>query len=90
MYDTSAFLARESRRSEIILQIAVVPRPLLQMPAREGRVCPYCDGKGYVLDQPLTHDGSAKTWVRREYRLCDGTGQVYGGTESCQSTKPIV
>ena len=90
VYETSAFLARESRRSEIILQIAVLPRSLLKMPAGEGRVCPYCEGKGYVLDQALTHDRSAKTWVRRDCPLCDGTGQLYGGTESCQSTKPIV
>jgi hypothetical protein len=90
VYETSAFLARESRRSEIILQIAVVPRSLLQRPAGEGKVCPYCEGKGYVLDRALTHDGSTKTWVRSDCPLCDGTGQLYSGTESCQSTKPIV
>ena len=71
VYETSAFLSRESRRSEIILQIAVVPQSLLKMPAG-GKVCPYCEGKGYVLDQALTHDGNTKTWTRRDCPLCDG------------------
>ena len=89
VYETSAFLARESRRSEIILQMPVVPQSLLKMPAG-GRVCPYCEGKGYVLDRALTHDGNTKTWTRRDCPLCNGTGQLYGGTESCQSTKSVV
>jgi hypothetical protein len=82
VYETSAFLARESRRTEIILQIAVVRRSLLQMPAEEGKMCPYCEGKGYVLVEVLTHDGSTKTWARRDCPLCDGTGRLYGSTES--------
>lgn len=50
-----------------------------------GKVCPYCDGKGYVsvpADLPPDDDSrkelSRTTWVRTPCPLCDGKGSISG------------
>jgi hypothetical protein len=53
--------------------------------AQEGKVCPYCAAKGYVLEEienVLTEHGKqtgigAKTWTRKKCPLCGGTGRVF-------------
>ena len=84
VYETKAFQARQSRRGEIIGQIALIRRSLLQIHPGEERVCPYCDGREYVFVEAFSHDGpvGTKTWVRTDCPLCNGTGRLYGGTES--------
>jgi hypothetical protein len=52
--------------------------------AQGGRVCPYCAGKGYVLDEienVPTERGEqtgigAKTWTRKKCPWCGGRGRV--------------
>ncbi len=52
--------------------------------AQEGTVCPYCAGKGYVLEEienvPAEHAGQTggpKTWTRKKCPLCGGTGRIF-------------
>ncbi len=82
LYETTAFVTRKRRRSEIIQQMLLVRRFLLRMSAGEGRVCPYCEGKGRVLVEVFTRDGPVSTtaWVSQDCPLCEGTGRLYGGT----------
>jgi hypothetical protein len=47
------------------------------MPDQEGRVCPYCDGKGYVSVDTQHTDSDTKTWIRKDCPLCQGTGHLY-------------
>jgi|HubBroStandDraft_4_1064222.scaffolds.fasta_scaffold5254983_1 hypothetical protein len=52
--------------------------------AQEGRVCPHCAGKTYVLEEIVdvpTESGQqtgsgVKTWTRKKCPLCDATGRV--------------
>jgi hypothetical protein len=53
--------------------------------AQDGRACPYCAGKGYVIDgieKVSTQHGEqtigAKNWMRKKCPLCGGTGRVFG------------
>ena len=57
------------------------------------KVCPYCEGKGYVsviADLPPADYGreelSRTTWVRKPCPLCDGKGSISGD----DSTPPNV
>ena len=52
---------------------------------RTAKVCPYCEGKGYVsvvVDLPPDNDPrerlSRTTWVRKDCPLCDGKGRISG------------
>jgi hypothetical protein len=81
VYETIAFVSRKKRRSEIIRQMVLVCRSLLRF--EEGRVCPYCQGKGRVLVEVRTGDGPfTNTWVSKDCPLCEGTGRLYGSSES--------
>ncbi len=55
----------------------------------EERVCPYCDGKGYVPVEGTRENGTdlcdTRTWVRKDCPLCGGTGRLYGGADSSES-----
>ena len=50
-----------------------------------AKVCPYCEGKGYVsvaVEHPPDDDPreglSRTTWVRKPCPLCDGKGSISG------------
>jgi hypothetical protein len=88
VYETTAFITRKRRRSEIIRQMVLVRRSLLHMAAGEGRVCPYCEGKGCVLVEVFIPDGPVSTtaWVSQDCPLCEGTGRLYGSTEPADSS----
>jgi len=51
-----------------------------------GKVCPYCEGKGYVSvavdlppgDDPSEERGRMTGWVRKTCPLCDGKGRISG------------
>ena len=50
-----------------------------------AKVCPYCEGKGYVSvavdlppDDDLRKELNRTTWVRRPCPLCDGKGHISG------------
>ena len=79
VHESIAFLTRNERRSEIIGQMLLVRRFLLDVPG-EGRVCPYCEGKGCVSAEIVTAEGTT-TWVSQACPLCLGTGRLYGSTE---------
>jgi len=55
------------------------------MPDQEGRVCPYCDGKGYVSVDTQHTDSDTKTWIRKDCPLCQGTGHLLGNAEPHES-----
>jgi len=60
------------------------------MPGGEGKVCPYCNGKGYVSVEVQHTDDShgrsdIKTWVRKDCPLCRGTGHLVGDGKSNDS-----
>ena len=82
VHETIAFLTRNERRSEIIGQMLLMRRFFLDVPA-EGRVCPYCEGKGCVLVEMVTAEGPVRItrWVSQDCPLCLGTGRLYGSTE---------
>lgn len=84
VYETTAFVNRSTRRREIIQQMVLVRRSLLRMSAGEGRVCPYCEGKGNVLVEIFTPDGSVSTatWVSQDCPLCAGAGRLYGDSSA--------
>ncbi|MGA8214184.1 MAG: hypothetical protein WB799_11355, partial [Candidatus Sulfotelmatobacter sp.] len=52
---------------------------------RTAKVCPYCEGKGYVsvvVDLSPDNDPrerlSRTSWVRKDCPLCDGKGRISG------------
>jgi hypothetical protein len=54
------------------------------MRRREGRVCPYCEGKAYVSVEASDDNqglGDMKTWARKDCPLCGGTGHLLGDAE---------
>ena len=63
------------------------------MQAGEGRVCPYCLGKGYISVEVHPDDATGscdtKTWVRKDCPLCEGAGVLYGGKESSESKDSV-
>ncbi len=62
-----------------------------------AKVCPYCEGKGYVSvtvdlppDDNPREELSRTTWVRKSCPLCDGRGRISSNDESPNSqTVPI-
>jgi len=55
------------------------------MSEEAAKVCPYCEGKGYVsvvVEIPANGDPneglSRTTWVRKSCPLCNGRGRIFG------------
>lgn len=57
------------------------------MYSAEGTVCPFCEGKGYILVEVFPNGDfvTPKTWARKDCPLCQGVGRLFGSTGSRES-----
>ncbi|GEM_PF-5758878 len=60
------------------------------MHGTEGRVCPYCNGKGYVPVEATRENNTGlsdtRTWVRKDCPLCGGTGRLHSDSSESKDS----